>query len=278
MQTKRKIALGIGRNYLLLILTLVLLAGTAAAQDDTAELAKKAQNPVANMISVPFQANINFGLDPYGRTQGILNIQPVLPIRLSENWNLITRTIVPVIYQPDTWADSGSTGGLGDIQASFFFSPAQPGKVIWGVGPALQLPTGTNAMLTQGKWGLGPSFVALTMPGHWVLGVISSNVWSVGGQEDREDVNQFLLQYFINYNLPKGWYLTSAPILTANWKAEAGEKWVVPFGGGVGKIFRVGKQPMNGSIGAYYNAEKPDGGPDWQLRVMLVLMYPAGKK
>jgi hypothetical protein len=266
------------RICLLVVAGLLFLGAKTLAQDDTAELAKKAQNPVASMISLPFQANINFGLGPYDRDQYILNIQPVLPIRLSENWNLITRTIIPVIYQPDTWTDSGSTGGVGDIQASFFFSPAQPSKVIWGVGPVLQLPSGTNAMLTQGKWGLGPTFVVLAMPGHWVLGVLGNNVWSVGGQDDHEDVNQFLLQYFINYNLPKGWYLTSAPILTANWKAEAGEKWVVPFGGGAGRIFRVGKQPMNGQIGAYYNAEKPAGGPDWQLRIQLVLLFPTAKK
>ena len=262
------------RIYVLLTAGLLLFTVNAPAQADQAELAKKAQNPVASMISLPFQNTFNFGLGPYDRTQYILNIQPVVPISLSDNWNLISRTILPVVYQPDTWAPDGSTGGVGDIQATFFLSPAKAGKVIWGAGPVLQLPTGTNQMLTQGKWGLGPSIVLLTMPGHWVLGILANNIWSVSGQEDRQEVNQFLLQYFINYNLPQGWYLTSAPILTANWKAEDGDKWTVPFGAGVGKIFRVGKQPMNGQIAAFYNAEKPAGGPDWSLRIQLQILFP----
>ena len=113
----------------------------------------------------------------------------MLPIRPSEDWNLITRTILPVVYQPDTWAESGSTGGLGDTQATFFFSPAKPGKVIWGIGPALQLPTGTNAMLTQGKGGLGPAFVVLTMPGHWVLGAIGTHLVGGGRRTGRKSTN-----------------------------------------------------------------------------------------
>lgn len=262
------------RICLLLAVGLLPLTICALAQADQAELAKAAQNPVASMISLPFQNNFNFGLGPFDRTQYILNIQPVVPISLSENWNLISRTILPVVYQPDTWAPGGSTGGVGDIQATFFLSPAKPGKVIWGVGPVLQMPTGTNPMLTQGKWGLGPSIVLLSMPGHFVLGILANNIWSVGGQKDRAEVNQFLLQYFINYNLKQGWYLTSAPVLTANWKAADGEKWTVPFGAGVGRIFRVGKQPMNGQVAAFYNAEKPDGGADWSLRLQLQLLFP----
>ena len=278
MQTKRKIALGIGRNYLLLILTLVLLAGTAAAQDDKAELARAAQNPLASMISLPFQNNFNFGLGPHDRTQYLLNIQPVIPIRLSDSWNLINRTIVPVLYQPDIYAEQGSTGGVGDIQTSFFLSPARPGRLIWGVGPIFQFPSATNAMLGQGQWGLGPTFVALTMQGPWVVGGLVNNVWSVGGQEARPDVNQFLFQYFINYNMPEGWYITATPILTANWKAAEGEEWTVPFGGGFGKIFRLGKLPVNGSATVYYNAVRPTDAADWSLRLQLTFMFPAGKK
>jgi len=257
-----------------LIVALLIGGGAALAQEDQAELAKKAQNPVASMISLPFQNNFNFGLGPFDRTQYILNIQPVVPISLNKDWNLIDRTIIPVVYQPDTSADDGSASGLGDIQTTLFLSPAKPGKLIWGAGPVFQLPSGTDATLTQGKWGLGPSFVGLTVSGHWVVGALFNNIWSVGGKEDRAGVNQFLLQYFVNYNLSNGWYLTSAPIITANWKADDGEKWTVPFGAGVGKIFRVGRQAMNAQISTYYNAEKPTDGPDWSLRFQLQLLFP----
>jgi len=257
-----------------MVMALLIGGSVAIAQNDTAELAKKAQNPIASMISVPFQNNFNFGIGTYDRMQYILNIQPVVPFSLNENWNLITRTIVPVVYQPNPLAEEGSASGLSDIQLNFFFAPAKPGKVIWGAGTVFMLPTGTDQMLTQGKWGLGPSIVVLTSSGHWLVGSLINNIWSVGGKKDRADVNQFMWQYFINYNMPKGWYLTSGPTLTANWKAADGEKWTVPFGAGIGKIFRVGKQPMNGQISAYYNAVKPTGASDWSLRFQLQLLFP----
>lgn len=265
-------------SLLCLGLGLLLLAGSVPAQDDKEALAKASQNPVASMISFPFQNNLNFGLGPYDRNQYIMNFQPVIPFRLSENWNLITRTIIPVLFQPDVWTDKGGTGGVGDIQASFFVSPARPGKLIWGFGPIVQFPSGTDPLLSQGKWGLGPTFVALTMPGHWVIGTLVNNVWSVGGQEGRPDVNQFLCQIFINYNMKNGWYLAVSPILTADWKADDGEKWTVPVGGGVGKIFKLGKVPVNGSAGFYYNAVKPTNGATWQLRLQLAFLFPTGKK
>ncbi len=268
----------IRKNCLWAGMILILLAGAAPAQDDKSELAKAAQNPVADMISFPFQNNFNFGLGPSDRTQYLLNIQPVIPFRVSGKWNLVTRTIIPVLYQPDVSSDQGSTGGVGDIQATFFLSPAEPGKLIWGAGPVFQLPSGTHPLLTQGKWGLGPSFVALTMHGPWVIGGLVNNVWSVGGQAARPDVNQFLFQYFINYNMKEGWYLAMSPILTANWEAPEGEKWTVPFGGGFGKIFRLGKLPVNGNATFYYNAVRPTDGADWSLRLQLALLLPAGAK
>ncbi|MBP7868197.1 MAG: neuromedin U [Acidobacteria bacterium] len=261
-------------------MALFFLAGAAQAQEgDKTELARAAQNPVAGMISFPFQNTVNFGAGPYDRTQYDMNFQPVIPFRLSENWNLITRTIIPVTYQPDVWAPTGSTGGVGDIQTSFFLSPARPGKLIWGAGPIIQFPSGTDPLISQGKWGLGPTVVALTMSGHWVIGVLASNLWSVGGQEGRPDVNQLQFQYFINYNLKDGWYLASAPIITANWEAAEGEKWTVPFGGGFGKIFKLGKVPVNGSAAVFYNAVTPESsGSKWFLRLKLVLLFPAGGK
>jgi hypothetical protein len=245
----------------------------AAQGSDQAALAKAAQNPVANMISVPFQNNTAFGWGAFDRTQNVLNIQPVVPITIGENVNLITRTIVPIISQPDIGSETGSTFGLGDVNATVFFSPAHPGKLIWGVGPAISLNTATGDVLGTGKWGIGPSVVLLTMPGNWVVGVLANNIWSVAGDENRADVNQMLVQYFVNYNLPNGWYLSSAPINTVNWEA-ASDKATIPLGGGLGKLFRLGRLPVNGSVQAYYNVVKPDAGPDWSMRIQAQLLFP----
>ena len=252
-------------------MAVILFAWPVSADQD---LAKQAQNPIANMISLPLQNNTNFGIGPDDETQNILNIQPVLPFSLSEDWNLITRTILPVVSQPGILTGGeGRTNGLGDTTFTGFLSPKDSSPLIWGVGPVLLLPTATDDKLGSDKWGAGPSVVLLTMPGNWVVGSLFSNVWSFAGSGD-QDINLFTWQYFINYNLPDSWYLTAAPIITANWKADSNNTWTVPFGGGVGKIFRIGKQPMNGQVSVYYNVEKPDYGPDWQLRVQLQFLFP----
>lgn len=242
-------------------------------EDATEELAKAAQNPIASLISLPFQNNTNFNLGPQEKTQNVLNIQPVWPFSISENWNLITRTIVPVISQPGLVPGQDRENGLGDTVFSAFFSPAESAKVTWGVGPVFLLPTATDDRLGQDKWGAGASLVVLTMPGRWVIGSLFNNIWSTGGSGDN-DVNFFTWQYFVNYNLDEGWYLTSAPIITADWEASSDNKWTVPFGGGFGRIFRVGKQPMNASLQAYHNVETPTFGPDWQLRFQLQFLFP----
>lgn len=243
-------------------------------EDDTAALAKEAQNPLANMISLPFQNNTSFGIGPHNRAQNALNIQPVIPVGLTEDWNLINRTIVPLIYQPFVARDDGGKFGLGDINHTVWLAPAKAATLLWGVGPIISFPTATDDILGSGKWSAGPSVVALTMPGQWVIGALANNIWSFAGESDRANVNAFLLQYFVNYNLPDGWYLSSAPIVTANWKAESGDRWTVPFGGGGGKVFKIGIQPVNCSAQAFYNVEKPDGGPDWTLRLQIALLFP----
>ena len=239
----------------------------AWSQTDTEALAKAAQNPVSSMISVPFQNNMNFNYGPAKDVQNVLNIQPVIPFNLSAEWNLITRTIIPLVSQP-ALTGNGYTFGLGDINLTAFFAPAELGTLIWGVGPIFTFPTATSAAVgSQSTWGLGPSVVLATMPGHWVFGVLASHVWSIAG----DAANNLTLQYFVNYNLPDGWSLTTAP---ANFEATSGNKWVVPFGGGVGKIFRLFKLPFNGGVSAYYNAVKPDFGPEWTLRIQLSLLLP----
>jgi len=247
--------------------------GGSDQAESAEELAKAAQNPVAKLISVPLQNNFNFGVGPNDATQYILNIQPVIPISLNEDWNLITRTVMPIINQPSPAPGVPSVFGLGDINPTFFVSPAKSGKLIWGVGPTFTLPTATDSMLGAGKWSAGPAVVALTMQGHWVIGALANQQWSFAGWGDQE-VSAMLIQPFINYNFSHGWYLTTSPIITANWKADRGEKWVVPMGGGIGKIQRFGKLPVNLQLGAYYNIETPTDGADWQLRFQVQFMFP----
>ena len=251
-------------------------ADSSASQED---LQKASQNPVADMISVPLQSNFNFfdreKIPVHGtEMQYVLNIQPVIPLKLNDSWNLITRTIIPIIYQPEIVPSVGMHGGMGDLQFTGFFSPRKPGKVIWGAGPVLRFPTATDSLLGSEKWCMGPSVVALTMNGPWVVGALAQNLWSVGGDASRDDVNEFLIQPFVNYNLPKGWYLTSSPVITANWMADSGQRWTVPVGGGAGRLFRIGKLPVNMQLGAYYNVERPDFGPEWSVRLQVQFMFP----
>ena len=250
----------------------------ARAAMSAEELAKLAQNPVGNLVSVPFQNNTNFNVGPLSGTQNILNVQPVVPIELNKDWNIITRTIMPLIWQPELVPGQGSTFGLGDIQLSAFLSPAEPGPggLIWGAGAIVQMPTNTDDVLGNKNWGLGPTAVLLKIEhgSPWVYGVLFNNVWSLTGNKQGGSYNNFLLQPFLNYNFPGGLYLTSAPIVTANWKAEGSQRWTVPLGGGIGKIFHIGKLPVNTQISAYYNVAHSDNGADWQLRAQVQFMFP----
>jgi len=239
------------------------------------ELRKASQNPMADLMSFPIQNNTNFDYGPLEKTQNITNIQPVIPISLSDDWNLITRTIVPLINQPEFVPGQGSKFGLGDVNLSLFVGPKDPGDVIWGAGPIFLLPTASDDRLGADKWGAGPAAVVLKMKDPWVFGILGQNIWSFAGDSDRGDVNQMLIQYFINYNLPDGWYLSSAPIITANWEADSDNTWTIPFGGGFGRLFKVGKLPINAQVQAFYNVEKPDTiGPEWTLRVQLQTLLP----
>jgi hypothetical protein len=241
---------------------------------------------VADLISVPFQNNWNFGAGiHHNKRIYVLNIQPVIPLKLTDEWNLITRVIMPVIDQHALSPKTDRAFGLGDINPSFFFSPAKPGAVIWGLGPTFTFPTASQKVLGAQKFSMGPAGVALMMEGPWVFGALVNNQWSVGGW-GRKNVNAMLMQPFVNYNLPGGWYLNTGPIMTANWKAKKeGDVWTVPVGGGGGKLFRlgdilplqgqaVGKLPINAQIGAYGNVVKPEFGPDWQLRFQVQFLFP----
>lgn len=240
-----------------------------AEASNEAELAKATQNPLAAMYSLPFQNNTTYGYGPHNRAQNILNIQPVLPFTLGGKVNFINRIILPVVTQPSSTEDASSTG-LGDLSWSAWLSPAKAGKIIWGLGPALQLPTSSSRTYGSGEFGIGPSLVALTMINKWVAGIVTNNVWTFGDISE----NKFLFQYFINYNLPKAWYVVSAPIMTANWKANSDQRWIIPFGGGAGKVFKIGKLPVNLNAQIYYNAVKPDIAGNWQSRIQIQFLFP----
>jgi hypothetical protein len=254
--------------------------------DETAELAKATQNPVASLISVPLQNNSNFGIGPYNRTGDVFNIQPVIPVKLNDKVVLINRIIQPIVWQPYASQPTGGQLGFGDMNPTFFFSPAKPGKLIYGVGPTFLIPTATSAQTGQGKFGLGPGVVVLVQPGHWTVGALINNIFSVAGSSHRPHVNQMTLQYFVNYNMKKGWYVTTGPIVTANWNSNGtgesatgndttgGNTWTLPFGGGVGRIMRLGYQPVNLSAAFYGNAIHPQGGSPWNMRLQIALLYP----
>ena len=257
-------------------------AQPASAPDQEAlEKARKAaQNPIASMISLPFQENWNFGIGPADRTQNVFNLQPVIPLKLGPHLNLITRWVTPILYQPyaipQPSGPAMQTGayGFGDIQPQFYFSPNTGSKVTWGLGPIFQLPTGTPyRYMSQGKFAIGPTLVALAQPSRWTIGVLANNLWSVAGHKDAQDVNQFLIEPFINFNLKRAWYLSFSPNITANWEKDTG-RWVVPLGGGPGRVWRIGQQAVNIQTFFYGNVVHPAGASPWTFKMTFTLLFP----
>ena len=245
-------------------------------------IVKTSQNPVGNITVLPFQNNFNYGVGPYARFQYNLNIQPVIPIMLNKQWNLVARTIMPVYSQQSflspslcPGANCGSTFGIADFQEQLFFAPkTKPGQLIWGAGPILQFPAGSpQDVLGTGKWGAGINAVALAMPGRWVMGALVTQTWSYAGKAAKPDYSNFLVQPFVNYNLANGWALTTAPIITANWLANT-NKWTIPVGLSVGKTFKAGDQLMSLSLAYYAYVSRPVAQPTNQLRIQWSLLWP----
>jgi hypothetical protein len=229
---------------------------------DNEQLAKKLSNPVADMVSVPFQFNYDtdYGSDDKGE-RGFVNIQPVIPISLNEEWNLISRTILPVIYQDDIAGPSGSQFGLSDIVQSLFFSPVQPSARgwIWGTGPVFLLPTATDDLLGGEKWGAGPTAVGLRQIGPWTYGMLGNHIWSFAGDSDRSDVNKSFIQPFAAYTTPDAWTFTLNTESTYDWEADT---WSIPINVLVSKLVRVGQLPVSIGGGVRYWADSPDAGPE----------------
>jgi len=244
-----------------------------AEQDAKAtELAKAAQNPVADMNSIPVQFNWTTGGGLGEETQQIINIQPVLPLPINENWNLISRTIVPMVNLPGPGSDR--IKGIADIQEQLYLTPTKTKGVVWGVGPVFSFPTSTNVATETGQFALGPTFVALVIGKKWVYGGVVNQLWRIAGSTETDAINSFFVQPFINYNLKKGWAISTAPAITANWDAPDGQQWTVPLGLGVSKITMVGKQPMNVLLQYYHNVERPDAAGADVVRMQFTLLYP----
>ncbi len=247
------------------------LSAPAFAADDATALAKELANPIANLISVPFQFNVDFGGGQNGDGQSyLLKFQPVIPFRLNDDWNVISRTIVPFAYSRDMFASD--FGGVADTTQSFFFSPSKPdpGGLIWGIGPTFSVPTATDPRLGSSVWGAGVTGVALVQKGAWTVGTLASQTWSVEGNS----INVTFLQPFVSYAFGQGESITLNTESTYDWTAE---QWTVPINLSYQRVVKFGTQPVSLQFGGRYYVETPAGGPVWGIRAGLTYLFPTGK-
>lgn len=247
----------------------------AIAEQSESDLAKKLSNPVASLISVPIQANYdeNLGFNDQGEMWRI-NVQPVIPVSLDEEWNLISRTILPIVQQKDLPSNGISESGLGDTVQSFFFSPKEPTEngLIWGAGPVLYLPTATDDQLGAEKWGAGPTGVVLKQAGPWTYGFLANHIWSFAGDDDRNDINATFVQPFMTYVTQTKTTLGLNTESTYDWKSNS---WSVPVNLTVNQLLKTGDQIYQVGGGIRYWAESPQtGAEDWGLRLQLTLLFP----
>ena len=249
--------------------------GGGGADDEkakAAELAKKLQNPVAALISVPIQNNWDFGIGPANAMRYTANIQPVIPFSLNDDWNLISRTIAPIIYAESPTVGGSTKSGLGDIVQNFFFSPKAPtsGGWIWAAGPVLLLPTATDSALGAGKWGAGPTALLLKQDSGFTYGILANHLWSYAGWGNN-DVSATFLQPFVSYTTKK---FTTFGLNTESTYDWSNSQWTVPLNLSVSQLLKISKQPVQFSLGARYYAEKPANGPDWGLRFTVTFLFP----
>jgi hypothetical protein len=252
-------------------------AAAKPAADDTAELAKKLSNPISDLVSVPFQFNWYQHVGPLELSTFILNVQPVIPLKLSDDWNLILRIIVPFIGQPPLFNGDVSTFGVGDMTTSFFFSPVSTSGFTWGVGPVFETPSSYQPTIGSGHYSIGPTGVALQQTGKWTIGVLVNQVWSVAGDRRREDVSQLFLQPFLAYQATRTLTLTVNSETTGNWEAHGDDRWTVPLLGEISKLDKFGLFPASYQLGLSWFPEHPDLGPTWNIRAAVILLLPERK-
>jgi hypothetical protein len=274
-------------------LSLGAVTESSAEAAEADKLAKQLANPISSLISVPFQANEDWGYGPSGNGYKFtLNIQPVVPLSISKNWNVIVRTILPIVSQHDLFyvpnlpkdsplqPQNRSQDGLSDTTQSFFFSPKKPGPfgLIWGIGPAFLYPTGTHPLLGTGTFSIGPTVVVLEQIGGWTAGALMNQLWSAVIEEHRSSVSQMFLQPFIAYTTKTHTTFTLSTESTANWNASSSDgKWTVPAIFQISQILKIGKQPVSIQIGGKYYADSPRYGPNWGVRFNFTLLYPTGR-
>jgi hypothetical protein len=247
----------------------------ASAQESADTLAKQLSNPVASLISVPLQYNVDFEIGPENGTRHTLNVQPVIPYSLNEDVNLITRVIMPVIYQDDVFGDSGSQFGLGDTTPSLFFSPKEEvnGWIV-AAGPVFLLPTATDELLGSEKWGAGPTTLALKQTaGGWTYGALVNHIWSFAGEDDRSDISNTFIQPFLARQFPGARTATLNLESSYDW---IGEQWNVPVNLVYSKVGKWGRQMVSWAGGVRYYVEAPDGGAEWGIRLVVTLLFPTG--
>lgn len=245
---------------------------TGSGEGGDTELAKKLSNPISSLISVPFQFNFDQGLGPKESDRLTLNVQPVIPMSLNADWNLIVRTIVPIVYQESPATGINSEFGLGDTVQSFFFSPVKPFHGwIWGAGPVFLWPTASHGELGSEKWGAGPTAVLLKQHQGWTYGILANHIWSFAGDDSRPEVNATFLQPFIAHTWPTATTLTLNTESTFDWRED---EWTVPLNLSISQVLRIGKQPVSVQAGPRYYLESPDGGPEWGVRFVFTLLFP----
>jgi len=245
---------------------------SASAENEQAELAKKLNNPVAALISVPIQNNWDFGIGPANAMKYTANIQPVVPVSISDDWNLIIRTILPVIYAESPVPGGSAHSGLGDTIQSFFLSPKEPvGGWILGAGPVGYYPTATESQLGAGKWGAGPTIVALQQSHGFTYGVLANQIWSFAGQDNRQNINSTFLQPFVSFTTKSFTTFSLNTESTYDWQSE---QWTVPLNVAIQQLVKIGNQPVAFQFGYRYYAQRPANGPDWGLRFTITFLFP----